>query len=107
MPALYPPSLPSLTCSAESPGFGALGATERRLFLGVNIVAPFACCGVVVDLEPGLAEAVDLGGLPRDNRDDGADHEPASVQPCGGSQHEEHHREADHLDKVAGNEQAD
>src|SRR5690348_5674262 len=104
MPALYPPSLPSLTCSAESPVFGALSVAERRLFLGVSIAAPFARCGVVVDLEPGLAEAVDFGGLPRDNRDDGADHEPASVQPGGRSHDEEHHREADHLDKVAGNE---
>src|SRR3954453_18871608 len=110
MPALYPPS-PS---SVDTPGapvvvLRVLDALLRGLgpALRLNIGAAFSGFGIVVNLEPGLAETVNFGCLPDHHGHDGADEEPAPVQPGRSADEEKDDGEADNLDEVRRDEQSD
>ncbi len=55
----------------------------------------------------GLAETVDLGGLPEHDAGNGSDQEPAVVEPVGRSDDKEHHGKADDFDEVGDDKDPD
>src|SRR3954449_6502333 len=99
MPALYPPSLSSV----DTPGAPGVDLGVLRL----NIGAASSGVGIVVNLKPGLAEAVNFGCLPKHHGHDGADQEPAVVQPGRSPNDEKDYGKADNLDEVRRDEQSD
>ena len=74
--------------------------------IGVSIAANkvsgvrCALCGDSYRLESDPGEAADFRGLPHHNGCHGSGEEPRTVEPCGLSDHQQHHGEHHHLDDV-------
>src|SRR4029079_15175848 len=73
----------------------------------LNTGAAFSRLWIVVNLKPGLAETVNFGCLPEHDGDDGADQEPAVVQPGRGAENTEARAAAESLDEVRRDELSD
>src|SRR5688572_7352174 len=106
MPALYPPLDPSRDTPGAEPDDRPVPLVPS-LGLPGSRIAVFLGFWIVVNLEAGFAETVNFGSLPQDNSADGADQEPAFVQPLRGAHDKKDRRETHDLDEIGGNEHAD
>src|SRR5881398_777626 len=106
MPALYPPSFPASAESLAAPCVGVwLDNWELRLRRDIRTAFPIR--RIVVDLQAGFAETVDLCSLPKDDGHNCADDEPSAVQPGGSTDNKKDHGKSDDFYEVRRHEQAD
>src|SRR4029453_4135169 len=106
MPALYPPSFPASAESLAAPWDGVwLDSWELRL--RSDIRTALLIRRIVVDLQAGFAETVDLCSLPKDDGPNSPGDKPQAGQPGGGSDHKGGHGKSDDFYEVRRHEQAD
>src|SRR5687767_5445779 len=106
MPALYPPLVPSLDTPGPEPFNPPLPLWPSAGFFGSRI-GVFLVFWIVVDLEAGFAEAVELSGLPQHHRGHGTGNKPAPVEPLRSPDDEKDDGEAHNLDEVGCHKHAD
>src|SRR5688572_28173103 len=106
MPALYPPLVPSRDTPGAEPDDRPVPLVTS-LGLPGSRMAVFLGFWIVVDLEAGFAETINLGSLPQDNSADGADQEPSFVQPLRCAHDKQDRDETHDLNEIGGDEHAD
>src|SRR4029453_18086819 len=106
MPGFVPPSFPASAESLAAPWDGVwLDSWELRL--RSDIRTALLIRRIVVDLQAGFAETVDLCSLPKDDGHNCTDDEPSAVQPGGSSDNKEDHGKSDDFYEVRRHEEAD